>query len=89
MERVSSAGIRKDPIRDRYTDYASLLRPEQGDDYPGRRIVKRTRGIAAQDNKPVAFASKSLTETECRYAKIERELLAVVYGCEISHLHLR
>lgn len=31
---------------------------------------------------PIAFASKSLTETEQRYANIERELLAVVFGCE-------
>ena len=35
-----------------------------------------------QDNKPIAFASKALTETEKRYANIERELLAVVFGCE-------
>ncbi|KAK7093532.1 hypothetical protein V1264_007265 [Littorina saxatilis] len=35
-----------------------------------------------QDDKPIAFASKALTETEKRYANIERELLAVVFGCE-------
>ena len=32
--------------------------------------------------KPIVFASKSLTETEQRYANIERELLAVVFGSE-------
>ena len=26
-----------------------------------------------QNNKPVAFASKALTDAECRYANIERE----------------
>ena len=36
----------------------------------------------------MAFASKSLTETECRYANIERELLAVVYGCERFHTYI-
>ena len=41
-----------------------------------------------QDNEPVAFASKSLTETECRYANIERELLAVVCGCERFHTYI-
>ena len=41
-----------------------------------------------QDNKPVAFARKALTETECRYANIERELLAVVYGCERFHTYI-
>ena len=35
-----------------------------------------------QDNKPVAFASKALTEVECHYANIEHEMLAVVFGAE-------
>ena len=34
-----------------------------------------------QDGKPIAFASKSLTGAESRYANIERELLAVVFVC--------
>ena len=49
------------------------------------------KGLGAtliQDNKPVAFASKSLTDVETRYANIERELLAVVYGCEKFHTYL-
>ena len=41
-----------------------------------------------QDKKPIAFASKASTETESRYANIERELLAVVYGCERFHTYL-
>ena len=32
--------------------------------------------------KPVAFASRSLSETECRYAQIEKEALAVTWACE-------
>ena len=35
-----------------------------------------------QDNRPIAFASKALTDTECRYANIEREMLAVVFRVE-------
>ena len=35
-----------------------------------------------QEDKPIAFASKSLSDTEQRYANIERELLAVVFACE-------
>ncbi|CAC5382924.1 unnamed protein product [Mytilus coruscus] len=35
-----------------------------------------------QDNKPVAYASRSLTDAESRYANIERELLGVLFGFE-------
>ena len=35
-----------------------------------------------QNGKPIAFASKALTETKCQYANIEREMLAAVFGVE-------
>ena len=35
-----------------------------------------------QNNKPVAFASKTLTNAECRYANIERGILAIVFRAE-------
>ena len=35
-----------------------------------------------QNGKPMAFASKALTETECWYANIEREILAAIFGAE-------
>ena len=35
-----------------------------------------------QDGQPIAYASKSLTDTETRYANIERELLAIVFACQ-------
>ena len=48
-------------------------------------------GIGAaliQDGKPIAFASKSMTDTESRYANIERELLAVVFALERFHTYI-
>ena len=52
------------------------------------QVDASSRGLEADfeanaiEGKPIAFASKSLTETEQRFANIERELLAVVFGCE-------
>ena len=37
--------------------------------------------VLLQEGKPIAFVSKALTETEQRYANIERQLLTVVFGC--------
>ena len=41
-------------------------------------------GVAfLQDGAPVAYASKTLIETECQYANIEHEAYAIlVFGCE-------
>ncbi|XP_003740183.1 uncharacterized protein K02A2.6-like [Galendromus occidentalis] len=38
--------------------------------------------VLIQNQRPVAFSSTSLTETQSRYAQIEKELLAIVYACE-------
>ena len=41
-----------------------------------------------QDGCPVAFASKALTPAEQRYANIEREMLACVFGAERFHTYV-
>lgn len=41
-----------------------------------------------QNGKPIAYASKSLSDTEKRYANIERELLACVFGAERFHTYV-
>ena len=41
--------------------------------------------VLLQDNQPVAYASRALTPTQTLYAQIEKELPAVVFGCEKFH----
>ena len=40
------------------------------------------------DERPVLFASRTLTETEKKYAKLEKEALAIVYGVRKFHQYL-
>uniref|UniRef100_A0A671WXU4 Gypsy retrotransposon integrase-like protein 1 n=1 Tax=Sparus aurata TaxID=8175 RepID=A0A671WXU4_SPAAU len=44
--------------------------------------------VLLQEEKPVAYASKALTETEENYAQIEKELYAVLFGCKRFHQYL-
>ena len=42
-----------------------------------------------QENcKIVEYSSRELTSAEKRYSQIEREYLAIVYGCKKNHLYL-
>ena len=44
-----------------------------------------SKGLGAvllQDNKPCAYASRSMTNSQTKYAQIEKELLAICFGIE-------
>jgi hypothetical protein len=48
------------------------------------------KGLGAaliQDGAPIAYASCALTDTETRYAQIEKDLLAVIFGLENFNLY--
>ena len=44
--------------------------------------------VILQDSKPIAYASRALTDTETRYAQIEKELLAVVFAFHRFHQYV-
>ena len=41
-----------------------------------------------QDGKPIAYASSALSETQQRYSQIEKETLAIVFGCKKFHQYI-
>lgn len=58
---------------------------------PTLQVDASIKGLGAsllQDGEPIAYASKSLSDAETRYACIERELLAIVFGVQRFHTYL-
>lgn len=47
--------------------------------------MKGLGSAVIQQSGVVAYASRALTPAEQRYARIEKEILAVVFGCEKFH----
>ena len=50
--------------------------------------IKGLGAVLVQNDKPIAFASKTLTTTQSNYSNIERECLAVVFGIQRFHHYL-
>lgn len=44
--------------------------------------------VLLQNERPIAYASKSLSESEINYAQIEKELFAVLFGCKRFHQYI-
>uniref|UniRef100_A0A8C5PPV9 Gypsy retrotransposon integrase-like protein 1 n=1 Tax=Leptobrachium leishanense TaxID=445787 RepID=A0A8C5PPV9_9ANUR len=44
--------------------------------------------VLLQDSHPIAFSSRSLTDTETRYAQIEKEMLSIVHACVKFHNYI-
>ena len=44
--------------------------------------------VLVQDDQPVAFSSRSMTDAETRYAQIEKEMLSIVHACTKFHHYI-
>lgn len=44
--------------------------------------------VLLQNGSPIAYASRSLTDTEKRYAQIEKEMLSIVFACKKFHCYI-
>lgn len=62
---------------------------------PNNKIVIQTdasqHGLGScliQNGLPVAYASRSLSDTEKRYAQIEKEFLAITFACKKFHYYI-
>lgn len=40
-----------------------------------------------QEGRPIAYGSRAISDTEKRYAQIEKETLAIVYGLEKFNIY--
>ena len=63
-----------------------ILRQGSAGNSSSRRFFQRAGSLSHTETQRkgqlIAFASKSLTDAETRYANIERELLAIVFACQ-------
>ena len=63
------------------TPVLQYFKPDQPTTLSVDASSKGLGAVLLQDQHPIAYASRALTSTQQNYAQIEKEMLAVVFGC--------
>ena len=82
VEQAAYDSIKKELTSNRVLKYYNVKAPVL------LSVDASTKGLGAaiiQDGGVVAYASRALTSTEQKYAQIEKEMFAVVFGCTRFH----
>ncbi|XP_046750294.1 uncharacterized protein K02A2.6-like [Diprion similis] len=81
--KISKEGTKPDPSH--IQAILEMPKPENKADL--MRLLEKFGSVYGQEGHPISYASRSLTETdnETRYAEIEKELLAVIFGVTKYH----
>ena len=82
VEQAAYDNIKKELTSNRVLKYYNVKAPVL------LSVNASTKGLGAaiiQDGGVVAYASRALTSTKQKYAQIEKEMLAVVFGCTRCH----
>ncbi|KAL5006376.1 hypothetical protein ScPMuIL_015182 [Solemya velum] len=75
--------LSSDPILAHYDPHAdSMVSADASSFGLGTVLLQRKHSSEKDDWSPVAYASRAMSETEQRYAQVEKEALAVTWACE-------
>lgn len=82
---IVSFTIRSEPLLTFFSpDKKTKVSTDASKDGLGAVLLQEDEGAW----RPVAYASRSMTATECRYAQIEKECLGLAFGCEKFHTYI-
>ncbi|KAL5010683.1 hypothetical protein ScPMuIL_012988 [Solemya velum] len=75
--------LSSDPILAHYDPHAdSMVSADASSFGLGTVLLQRKHSSKKDDWSPVAYASRAMSETEQRYAQVEKEALAATWACE-------
>ncbi|GBP94305.1 Retrovirus-related Pol polyprotein from transposon 17.6 [Eumeta japonica] len=80
VDTTNKGGV---PKRSAIHDHRSLEPPKSPCKSPSNHLEdKALSAVLSQNQHPIAYASRTLSETERRYNTTEKELLAVLWACQ-------